>query len=129
MGKVPVISIIDDDASVREATGGLVRSLGYQADTFASAEEFLHSDGLGHSACVITDVNMPGLSGIGLQRLLKARGQHTPIIFITALTEDKVRARVLSAGAVGFLRKPFKEECLIDFLDFALSGTEFPVRQ
>ena len=121
MTKVPMISIIDDDESIREATRGLVRSLGYKADTFASAEEFLHSERVCESSCVITDVHMPGLSGVELQRLLKAQGHRTPIIFLTAFPEERIRARVLRAGAIGFLTKPFREECLIDFLDCALS--------
>ena len=116
-----LISIIDDDESIREATGGLVRSLGYEADTYASAKEFLDS-GLKASACVITDVHMPGLSGADLQDVLKAKGQHTPIIFMTAFAEETIRARVLRAGAVGLLTKPFREETLIDFLASALGG-------
>jgi FixJ family two-component response regulator len=121
MTKIPMISIIDDDESVREATRGLVRSLGYKADTFASAEEFLHSERVTESSCVITDVHMPGLSGVELQRLLKAQGHPTPVIFLTAFAEESIRARVLRAGAIGFLTKPFREECLIDFLNSALN--------
>jgi FixJ family two-component response regulator len=107
---------------VREATRGLIRSLGYRADTFASAEEFLHSQRISDSSCVITDVQMPGLGGVELQCLLTALGHHTPIIFLTAFPEERIRARVLRAGAIGFLTKPFREECLIDFLDSALNG-------
>jgi FixJ family two-component response regulator len=116
----PLVSIVDDDESVREATRGLVRSLGFAAVTFASAEEFLRSDRVGDTSCLITDVQMPGLSGVELQSCLIAQGHRTPIIFITAFPEDSVRTRVLNAGAIGFLSKPFDEECLIDCLDMAL---------
>jgi FixJ family two-component response regulator len=117
-----MISIVDDDASVREATQVLVRSLGYNAIAFASAEEFLQSERVHDTSCLITDVQMPGLSGVELQSLLVARGHRTPIIFITAFPEERIRARALQAGAVGFLSKPFDEEHLIDCLDQALHG-------
>ena len=116
----PVISIIDDDPSVRKATDGLVRSLGYRCLTFASAEDFLQSDHLDDTSCVITDVQMPGLSGVELQSELNARGAHMPIIFITAFPEDRVRRCVLEAGAIGFLSKPFEEAVLIEHLQAAL---------
>ena len=120
MTKAPMISIIDDDPSVRAATDGLVRSLGYRATTFASAEEVLQSDRINDTSCVITDVQMPGLSGVELQSVLLARGDPTPMIFITAFPEEKVRRRVLDAGAIGFLSKPFDDEQLIDHLQTAL---------
>jgi FixJ family two-component response regulator len=116
-----MISIVDDDRSLREATKGLVRSFGYGVDTFASAEEFLQSDRVNDSACLILDVNMPGLSGIELQDQLIARGNHMPIIFISAIQEESTRAKALRAGAIGFLSKPFREEWLMDRLDFALN--------
>ena len=116
-----MISIVDDDASVREATRRLVKSLGLSAVTFASAEEFLQSDRMNDTACLIADVQMPGVSGVELQSLLIARGDHTPIIFVTAFPEERTRARALDAGAVGFLAKPFDEQCLIRHLDTALS--------
>jgi FixJ family two-component response regulator len=118
--KTPMISIIDDDDSMRDATRRLVRSLGLHADTFASAEEYLESDRLHDTSCLITDLQMPGLSGVELQSLLIARGLSTPIIFITAFPEEGVRAHALEAGAVGFLGKPFDEERLIDCLRIAL---------
>jgi len=117
-----VISIVDDDESVREATKGLIRSLGYVAATFASAEEFLASDRLHDSACLITDVQMPGMNGIELQNCLIAEGHQLPIIFITAFAEAKVRTQALANGAVGFLRKPFSDEKLITCLDKALAA-------
>src|ERR1700730_4672584 len=115
-----MISIIDDDESVRQATSGLLRSLGYQADAFESAEAFLCSSRMNDTSCVITDVEMPGLSGLELQRLLQARGDPTPVIFISAMPEERMRARVLNAGAIGFLRKPFREESLIYHIEAAL---------
>jgi FixJ family two-component response regulator len=116
----PVISIIDDDPSVRKATDGLVRSLGYRSLTFASAEDFLESDHIDDTSCVITDVQMPGLSGVELQSVLIARGARLPMIFITAFPEDRIRRSVLEAGAVGFLSKPFEEAVLIERLQAAL---------
>jgi FixJ family two-component response regulator len=117
-----VISIIDDDPSVRQATDGLVRSLGYRAMTFASAEDFLQSDHIDDTSCLITDVQMPGLSGVELQSVLNARGARLPIIFITAFPEDRIRRCVLEAGAVGFLSKPFEESVLIEHLETALAA-------
>ena len=116
----PVISIIDDDPSVRKATDGLVRSLGYRSLTFASAEDFLESDHIDDTSCVITDVQMPGLSGVELQSVLIARGARLPMIFITAFPEDRIRRSVLEAGAIGFLSKPFEEAVLIEHLQAAL---------
>ena len=115
-----LISIIDDDESMREATKGLVRSLGYQAATFASAEEFLQSNCVDNTSCLITDVQMPGLSGIDLQRGLIAQGVEMPTIFITAFPEEGTRLRALTAGAFGYLGKPFSEESLVSCLDKAL---------
>ena len=118
----PVISIIDDDPSVRKATDGLVRSLGYRSLTFASAEDFLQSDHIEDTSCVITDVQMPGLSGVELQSMLNARGARMPMIFVTAYPEDRIRRSVLEAGAVGFLSKPFEEAVLIEHLQAALGA-------
>ena len=122
MSKVPMISIVDDDKSVRETTSSLVRSLGLNARAFASAEEFLLSDQLSDTACLITDVQMQGMSGVELQSQLLAQGRHMPIIFMTAFPEERIRKSVLNAGAIGFLSKPFDEECLIDCLDKALGA-------
>jgi FixJ family two-component response regulator len=107
---------------MRNATRRLVKSLGLNADTFASAEEFLQSDRKNDTSCVITDMQMPGLSGAELQSVLIAQGLSTPIIFITAFPDDRLRARALEAGAVGFLSKPFAEACLINCLKIALGG-------
>ena len=121
MTKVALISIVDDDESVREATKGLIRSLGYIAATFASAEEFLRSDRVQDTACLIADVQMPGMSGIELQSRLLAQGRRLPIIFITSFPETKARAQALAAGALGYLSKPFSDEKLITHLDEALA--------
>jgi len=120
LAKAPVICIVDDDDSVREATKLLVRSLGYTAATFASAEEYLRSDRVQDTACLITDVKMPGISGVDLQERLIADHQRTPVIVVTGFPEERIRARALAAGAVGFLGKPFKDECLIECLERAL---------
>jgi FixJ family two-component response regulator len=119
-----MISIVDDDESVREATKGLVRSLGYTAATFASAEDFLQSNQVDDTSCLITDVQMPGLSGVELQSQLIAQGNSTPMIFVTAFPEERTRARALKAGAIGFLTKPFNEERLIEYIHAALAGSE-----
>ena len=121
MSKVPVIAIVDDDDSVREATRRLIRSLGYVAVTFASAEEFLQSDRVRDTSCLITDVKMPGMNGVDLQDRLIAEGHRTPIIFMTSFPTETIRARALEDGAVGFLSKPFDEKALIDCLRSALT--------
>ena len=115
-----MISIVDDDEAVRVATGSLVRSLGYVAATFASAEEFLNSDRLIDTSCLISDVQMPGMSGVELHSRLTANGYRMPVILVTAFPEEKVRARALKAGAVAFLTKPFSDEKLITCLESAL---------
>jgi FixJ family two-component response regulator len=120
-GKAHMISIIDDDPSIREATKGLMRSLGYATATFASAEEFLQSGRVIDSSCVISDMKMPGMSGIELQSHLISSGHCVPMIFVTAFFEERVRRRAMEAGALCFLSKPFSEERLIGCLDKALN--------
>jgi FixJ family two-component response regulator len=119
-----MISIIDDDRSVREAVRSLVRSLGYDAATFASAEEYLGSENVGDSECVITDLQMPGMTGIDLQDKLIADGHCKPIIFMSALSAEEAGARAMDTEVFGFLRKPFSDERLIDCLDRALKGVD-----
>lgn len=116
----PVISVVDDDASFRRAITGLVRSLGHSVASFGSAEEFLSSDRVRNTACLISDVQMPGMSGIELQNQLLAQGVRLPIIFITAYPEAHEREQALASGALGFLSKPFNEDTLIACLDQAL---------
>ncbi|HWE19865.1 MAG TPA: response regulator [Hyphomicrobiaceae bacterium] len=116
-----MISIVDDDESVREATKGLVRSLGYAAATFSSAEEFLTSDRVHATSCLIADVQMPGLSGIDLQHRLAAEGLRLPVIFVTAFPDERTRRRAIDAGAVDYLSKPFSDEQLVSCLNTALN--------
>jgi FixJ family two-component response regulator len=116
----PVISIVDDDASIRVATDNLLRSLGYTVHTFASAEEFLRSSHFNDTSCVIADVQMPAMSGVELQALLLAEGRLVPFIFITAFPEETIRKRAMKAGAICFLTKPFDRLSLIKCLDTAL---------
>jgi FixJ family two-component response regulator len=117
-----VISIVDDDIWVREAIVSYLRSRDYPVAAFASAEEFLQSDDLDRTTCVVIDIQLPGLSGIDLQRALRAAGRTTPVIFITALADDDVQARAMAAGAVAFLRKPFEAAIFDRCLDCALRG-------
>jgi FixJ family two-component response regulator len=116
-----MISIVDDDESVRESTKELVRSLGYSARTFASAEEFLRSN-LDETSCLILDVRMKSLSGIELQERLIEQGRRTPIIFVTAISDEQIRNQVLKAGAIDILSKPFDDERLASCLVSALNG-------
>lgn len=99
---IPLISIVDDDEPVREATRGFIMSLGYAAETFSSGEAFLKSDRVRDTACLLTDVQMPGVNGLELQRRLTEQGYPLPIIFITAFPGAKVRAEALAAGALAF---------------------------
>jgi FixJ family two-component response regulator len=118
----PMIAIVDDDESFRRATTSFVRSLGYGTAAFDSAEAFLKSDRINDADCVITDVQMPGMSGIEMQGRLIAQGHCLPIIFITAFPEIRVRAQALAGGAVGFLAKPFNDQGLIACLNQALAA-------
>jgi FixJ family two-component response regulator len=118
-----VISIVDDDLSVREAMYGLFRSLGFEAAIFSSAEEFLQSNLIETTSCLISDVQMPGLDGIELQRHLVSQGSPVPVIFVTASPDRRLETRARSAGAVGFLIKPFEEKTLIECVEQALSGS------
>ena len=121
MAKTHMISIVDDDKSVRKSTKALVRSLGYSARTFSSAEEFLGSDP-GETNCLILDIQMGGLSGVELLDRLIAEGRDTPVIFVTAFPDERVRNHVLDAGAIGFLRKPFSDAKLTRCLDIAFAN-------
>ena len=120
MADPPLISIVDDDESVREALWGLVRSVGFAVSTFASAEEFVNSDQLGNADCLILDVAMPGMSGIELQRQLVADHNAVPVIFITAHEDEGIRAQALRGGAEAVLIKPFSEEALLNAIHSAL---------
>jgi FixJ family two-component response regulator len=115
-----LVSIVDDDESVRESLPDLLRELGFAVQAYASAEEFLTSDGVGRSNCLILDVAMPGMSGPALQHELARRKRAIPIVFMTALREAGIRERVLAAGAVECLFKPFTEAALLDAVTMAL---------
>jgi FixJ family two-component response regulator len=118
---IPVISIIDDDEFVRDAVKNLIRSLGYTAVAYASAEDYLRSNEHQTSSCLITDIQMPGMSGADLQAQLIAEGNLTPVIVMTAFDDEKVCARVLEAGACGYLKKPFEDSALVQCLEKALT--------
>jgi FixJ family two-component response regulator len=119
--KVPLISVVDDDRSVVEATVGLLESVGYAATGFLSAQDFLNSPQLRLTACLILDVSMPGMGGLELQRRLAVESVLTPIVFITAHGDREVPATVLGAHATALLRKPFSQESLLAALRSALT--------
>jgi|SRR5262245_34567168 FixJ family two-component response regulator len=124
-----MISIVDDDQSIREATRSLLRSHGYAAVTFASAEEFLRSGLASDTSCLISDVRMAGLGGLELQRLLIDSGHRIPIIFMTAFPEEPARVAAIEGGAHGFLTKPFSEHSLLSCLHRALEAHDAESRQ
>jgi FixJ family two-component response regulator len=117
-----VVSIIDDDELVRNSIQSLLQSLGYNVHTFASAEEFLTSQQLHQTSCVISDVQLPGLSGIEFETLLRTEGYHIPVILITGHPDEHARDRAMRAGAASFLSKPISEANLTRCLDRALKG-------
>lgn len=116
-----MISIVEDDAGVRAATENLVKSLGFDVYTFASAEEFLRSHRAAETACLISDVQMPNMSGVELQAKLASRGLRIPTIIMTGFPDESVRRRALDAGAVGFLLKPFNGKALSQCIQVAMS--------
>lgn len=117
------ISIVEDDPSVREAMGNLMKALGYQTAMFDSSEAFLAVSETIKPACLILDVRMPGMNGLDLQRRLALSGNRVPIVFITAHTDDDARKQALQAGAVAFLRKPVSEADLLGAVDAALKSS------
>src|SRR5262245_47264429 len=118
----PMIAIVDDDELVCDATTSLIESLGYNAVGFSSAEQFLQSGHLHKASCLITDVQMPGLSGLDLQDCLIARGSAMPVIVVGGSLDERDRSRALRAGALGCLSKPYSLECLVKYLEMALKG-------
>lgn len=110
----PLISVVDDNESVREALKGLLRSVGYSVAVFESAENFLRSTRLAETECLILDVRMPGMDGIELQRQLASGKYHVPIVFITAHGDETSRIEAITNGAVDYLRKPFSERALLN---------------
>jgi FixJ family two-component response regulator len=115
-----VIMIVDDDTSMRRAARRLIKSHGFAVETFASAEDFLASEQLKQTACLILDIQMPGLNGLELQQRLRASGYQIPIIFITALNDENARAQALKAGAFAYLIKPFEDVELLNCINQAL---------
>ena len=116
----PLISVVDDDESVRESLPDLLWEFGFAAEAFSSAEEFLASDCIGQTRCLVLDVTMPGMSGPDLQQELTRRREEIPIVFITAHRDENVRPRLLERGAVECLFKPFSETALLEALNAAL---------
>jgi FixJ family two-component response regulator len=122
LSTVSVISVVDDDASVRAATSKFLRSHGYTVQAYSSAEHFLQSGRLNDTSCVIADLQMPGMSGLELLTMMRAQGYGAPFIFITAFPDETTRARAVQAGAICFLSKPFAGPTLINCLGVALEG-------
>jgi FixJ family two-component response regulator len=122
LSTVSVISVVDDDASVRAATSKFLRSHGYTVQAYSSAEDFLRSGRLNDTSCVIADVRMPGMSGLELLAVTRAQGHAVPFIFITAFPDETTRARALQGGAICFLPKPYGGTALINCLGVALEG-------
>jgi FixJ family two-component response regulator len=120
MGKRSVVSIVDDDESVRESLPDLLLQFGFAAEAFSSAEAFLASDVVSETSCLLLDIAMPGMSGPDLQRELTHRRQKIPIVFITANRDTAVRPRLLAQGAAECLSKPFSDTALLDALNAAL---------
>jgi FixJ family two-component response regulator len=120
MSTRPLISVVDDDESVRESLPDLLKEFGFDAQSFSSAEEFLASDSVSQTSCLLLDVAMPGMTGPDLQRELTIRRQEIPIVFITAHRDEMVRPRLLAQGAVECLFKPFTETDLLAALNTAL---------
>lgn len=118
-----VLSVVDDDESVRESLPDLLREFGFTARAFSSAPEFLSSDSVNETRCLILDVAMPGMTGFELQQELRRRGQLIPIIFITAQKDESIRKQAFDQGAVRFLHKPFSDRALLDAVNAALQAT------
>jgi len=118
--KLPLISIVDDDEGIRQALKSLIDSVGLRAEVFDSGEKFLNSPNLSQTDCLITDVRMPGMSGLELQERLSAAGRSIPIVFISAHEDKEARARGLRAGAIDFLQKPFSEVSLLGAISVCL---------
>jgi FixJ family two-component response regulator len=122
VAETSMISIVDDDPAVRRGFRILMDTAGLPVETFASAEEFLASPSLSATRCLILDICMPGIDGLELQRRLRAANWRIPIIFISAETDEKVRALALEGGAIEFFAKPFSTEALLDAVDIALGS-------
>jgi FixJ family two-component response regulator len=124
MSNLPLVSVVDDDESVRESLPDLLRELGYDAHAFSSALEFLGSDDLHLTKCLILDIAMPEMTGPELQKELRSCGHKIPVIFITAHADEKTRPRMINNGAIECLSKPFSEAALINALNAALKKSQ-----
>ncbi len=124
MPQVPVISVVDDDLSVREATMDLLKAMGFKVESFSCGEEFLASELRHNTSCLISDMRMPGLSGLELYNCLVKAGTPIPTILITAFPNDRDKERALQAGVVGYLTKPFKETEVLTFIHSVLEGSK-----
>ncbi|MGD0428163.1 MAG: response regulator [Candidatus Acidiferrales bacterium] len=121
--KRPLLSVVDDDESIRESLPGLIKEFGFAARAFSSAEEFLSSGAVDETSCLILDIAMPGMSGPELHQELKRRGEAVPVIFITGQKDERIRARAFEQGAVGFLLKPFSDAALLAAIKAALQAS------
>ena len=119
----PLISVVDDDVLMQESTTRLLRSFKFNVKALASAEEFLNSDSLAETACLILDLRLPGMSGLELQRQLISQNRCMPIIFVTAQGDETQRTQALAAGAVAFLYKPFDEHDLLNAINSVLGNS------
>jgi FixJ family two-component response regulator len=124
VASIPSISVVDDDDSIRESLRGFIRSIGFSANIFASAEEFLNSEHLYNTDCLILDVRMPGMNGLELQRRLLVSRREIPVIFITAHGDEESRSRALRDGAFAYLIKPFSEDALLNAVYSALNSND-----
>jgi FixJ family two-component response regulator len=129
MPNQPLIAIIDDDESIRDTTKDLLESAGFSAATFQCAASFLKSEQIQYTACLITDMRMPGMTGLELHRALVASGNPIPTVLITAYPDDRVRARALKGGVICYLAKPFTPEVLLDCIRAALEAGKASVGQ
>lgn len=120
MIELPLVCIVDDDKWARGGLQDLVASLGYESSCFESAEQFIESGAVRSAKCLITDLHMPGLSGLDLQSWLRSKGYRVPIIIVTAYPNEKHRARAFEEGALGFLTKPCDERSLVDCIKLAI---------
>ncbi len=119
----PTVSIVDDDESVCRALSRLMKSVGFEVRTYTSAEDFLRQGGQDDASCLVLDVRMPGIGGLGLQEKLADSGCRIPIIFITAHEDERVRSQVIECGAVAFLQKPFEDQDLLDAIYSAMGDS------
>jgi FixJ family two-component response regulator len=121
VSQIPLLMCVEDDAAVREAIKGLLVALGFAAEVFSSAEEFIQSSRLSETSCLITDIQLRGMSGIELQHRLAALGHRIPTIVVTAFPDERIRAQALGAGAVCFLCKPIDMDELVKCIESALN--------